>query len=161
MLGYSEKHPTTLEFKLDALCPLKDQKVGNCTLVGSQTALWTYLVMKEIKKMKPDLLAENRTVAEIEVAEFVDNFQAKAFEVFMQMYHLERYLGVRLLRPSDTVEAIERRVDENIDPIAEKVLMKIAKNLKKLTARPQIEKNENFKHFVAKIESGLNVLEHS
>lgn len=85
-----ETLPVLLSFKendiskaIEGNCPLLDQIASHCSWVSAETAVWAYLV---IKQLRDEYFSDVQEIAEQESKKFM------SWLVFNQLYHLERYM---------------------------------------------------------------------
>lgn len=114
---FFETLPSKLKFeqgefekKLEDACKLPDQTVGNCSWTSAEAAVWAFLMLGALKKgcdgrLNSDKIL-NKDVFNTIVEAKYNKFSAWVY--FNQIYHLERYLGVRCLRPNSDEKKVER-----------------------------------------------------
>jgi len=104
---FHEELPVILEFKpkgnlekdLESACPLLPQTVGNCSWASLEGAVWTFFSLGEVKQDDK---------GQLRLPKNINNEKFYAWLNFNQMYHLERYLGVRHLRSDENSEKVEK-----------------------------------------------------
>jgi len=115
---YFKELPQTLHFKKELfeeniarLFPLPSQRVGNCSWDSTEAGVWTYLVIKSLVKNGQ---TELRDTTPTQLSEDFDHIVQKGtahfhnWLVFNQMYHFERLIGTRFLRPNDDPDKVEK-----------------------------------------------------
>lgn len=125
---FFEELPSTLGFKLqqdpfekdlEEICNLEKQTVGNCSWASPETAVWAFLVLKELRGNDSGQLSPGPPLplTEEQIAKFKESKKFYTWLVFNQMYNLERYLGQRQVRASEDSEKVaksERRRKVNV-----------------------------------------------
>lgn len=107
---FFKKLPAVLNFQSDAFtealkkaCLLPDQEVGNCTWESPETLVWVFMQLEKIFEDIPHLVQK-------ELSSIPKDFDKKSIEaqklfnnwlLLNQLYHMERYVGLRLLRDPD------------------------------------------------------------
>lgn len=92
---------TSFEKEIESSCKLTHQETNNCTWISSETAALAFLIMKALYEQNP---------SEKAISSIVDT-QAEKFNIwlaFNQLYNLERYLGVRVIRPADDKKKVKK-----------------------------------------------------
>lgn len=113
--------PSKLGFKLpqeqfekdfEETCNLAQQMVGNCSWVSPETAVWAFLVLKELQGTASGQLNQGSPplITEQQKAKFKESEKFHKWVVFNQCYNLDRYLGLYQFRPSEELKKGEKSI---------------------------------------------------
>jgi len=107
--------PPKLDFKqekfekdLEQVCNLASQVIGNCTWASPEAAIWAFFVLRDLLGNESGTLGPSKPITEEETAKFKESKKFYTWLVFNQMYNLERYLGLREIRPIKDIENEEK-----------------------------------------------------
>lgn len=87
--------PTKMTKFLVDNCTLPDQVVGNCSWASLEGAVWALIVLSDIRLNQ--LTVPNSVVSPQRMVQLKNIFNL--WVAFNQLYHLERYLDTRVIRP--------------------------------------------------------------
>lgn len=94
-----------LQKEIENACKLAMQKVGNCTWESPETTVWAFMQPWEIQRPEEEVLQDTSSLPE----EYEEKSKAAQqffvnWLLFNQLYNLERYIGIRQLRGSESVK---------------------------------------------------------